>query len=121
MEDNMESIQEQVEYGGRCQHGTAIGTPGGADLMCGLCEDGFDTWVEDPYFTLTIRTGNGSLYRPQTGFWQSQLSPGQSVSQRRELVKFRRSLTFWSDLYGSAEVPAVFEMEQVRSGRWEQE
>jgi hypothetical protein len=25
--------------GGHCVHGTAIGTPGGADLMCGACED----------------------------------------------------------------------------------
>ena len=39
----MESLQEQIEYGDRCIHGTNIGTPGGADLMCGACEEGLTT------------------------------------------------------------------------------
>lgn len=36
----MESIREQIAYGRRCKHGTPVGTPGGADLMCGPCEMG---------------------------------------------------------------------------------
>lgn len=36
----MEPLWEQVAYGDHCMHGTAIGTPGGADLMCGPCEMG---------------------------------------------------------------------------------
>ena len=42
----MESIEEQVRYGGHCVHGTAIGTPGGADLMCGACEDGYTNLID---------------------------------------------------------------------------
>lgn len=52
----MESLQEQIEYGGHCIHGTNVGTPGGADLMCGLCEQGLDQWVPDPQFELMIWT-----------------------------------------------------------------
>ena len=47
-----ESIWEQVVYGDRCMHGTPIGTPGGADLMCGYCEDGYTTWVPERTFEL---------------------------------------------------------------------
>jgi len=36
----METLTEQIEYGGYCVHGTNTGTPGGADLMCGACEAG---------------------------------------------------------------------------------
>ena len=50
----MESIREQIEYGTRCVHGIPLGTPGGADLMCGLCEDGLTTWVDDPLYELTL-------------------------------------------------------------------
>jgi len=42
----MESIEEQVRYGGHCVHGTAIGTPGGADLMCGACEEGYTNLID---------------------------------------------------------------------------
>lgn len=38
----MESVAEQIEYGMNiCIHGRNLGTPGGADLMCGDCEAGF--------------------------------------------------------------------------------
>lgn len=50
----MESVREQIEYGTRCVHGTPLGTPGGADLMCGLCEGGFTCWVDDPEYALRM-------------------------------------------------------------------
>jgi len=53
----METLEEQIEYGGRCRHGTAIGTPGGYDLMCGLCEDGFNIFVADPAWSLLLTLG----------------------------------------------------------------
>ncbi len=53
----MESLAEQVEYGHRCMHGTPLGTPGGADLMCGLCEDGLTEWVDDPQYALSFTYG----------------------------------------------------------------
>lgn len=49
-----EELWEQVAYGDHCKHGTSIGTPGGADLMCQWCELGFDTWVDDPRYTLYL-------------------------------------------------------------------
>lgn len=29
-----------------CKHGSYIGTPGGADYLCGACESGADTFIE---------------------------------------------------------------------------
>ena len=44
-----ETDQEQLEYGNvTCVHGMNLGTPGGADFMCGECESGFDKRVECP-------------------------------------------------------------------------
>ncbi len=37
-----------------CIHGAYVGTPGGADHICGFCEAGMRTWVEDPTFQLYI-------------------------------------------------------------------
>ena len=50
----METAQEQAHYGGRCIHGTATGTPGGADLMCQLCELGYFDWIEVPRYSLML-------------------------------------------------------------------
>lgn len=47
-----ESIEDQMYYGDHCKHGTNIGTPGGADLMCHWCEMGMDTWVANPAFEM---------------------------------------------------------------------
>jgi hypothetical protein len=57
-----ESLQEQIEYGSRCMHGTALGTPGGADLMCGLCESGLTEWVPDPKYGLGFTYGDIDPY-----------------------------------------------------------
>jgi hypothetical protein len=41
MIDNvLEDGSVDTSYGDVCRHGTYIGTPGGADFMCGWCEDG---------------------------------------------------------------------------------
>jgi len=50
----MESEREQLQYGSTCKHGTSLGTPGGADFMCGYCESGFDYWILDPSFKLGL-------------------------------------------------------------------
>lgn len=52
-----ESVQEQIEYGDHCRHGVAVGTPGGADLMCHYCEMGMNTWVENPRYALYLTFG----------------------------------------------------------------
>ena len=51
----METVEEQMEYGDHCVHGTNVGTPGGADLMCQLCELGLTEWVEDPLLELQVK------------------------------------------------------------------
>lgn len=50
-----ESDWEQQAYGNHCMHGTAVGTPSGADFMCGWCEDGYTHWRDDPLFNLEWR------------------------------------------------------------------
>ena len=51
----METRQEQAHYGDRCTpHGVAIGTPGGYDILCGLCEAGLFDWIESPRYALTL-------------------------------------------------------------------
>lgn len=37
-----------------CIHGTYIGTPGGPDHICQLCEDGMTAWVKDPMYQVVI-------------------------------------------------------------------
>lgn len=50
----METAQEQAATGGHCVHGTATGTPGGIDLMCGLCEAGLFDFIEAPRYALML-------------------------------------------------------------------
>lgn len=35
-----------TDFGEYCRHGKYIGTPGGADFMCGFCEEG---WTDEEY------------------------------------------------------------------------
>ncbi len=54
----MESEREQLMYGDRCTpHGHQVGTPSGADFMCGLCEAGLTRWVMDRYWGI-VWVGN---------------------------------------------------------------
>lgn len=61
-----EELWEQVIYGDHCVHGTPIGTPGGADLMCMWCEDGYTHWLDDTWtqYTWYLRAFNSA-----TGEW----------------------------------------------------
>ncbi len=42
-----------------CKHGAYIGYPGGADYICGACEDGFDTLHQGTKFILAYRIWYG--------------------------------------------------------------
>lgn len=42
-----------------CRHGNYIGTPLGADYLCGLCEDGADILVELPCWELVVIDEDG--------------------------------------------------------------
>ena len=51
-----EDMRDMELYGRRCMHGVNVGTPGGFDLMCGFCEDGYTQW----WRTLTLPSGTRS-------------------------------------------------------------
>lgn len=59
----MESVQEQAAIGGRCIHGTPTGTPGGYDLMCGMCEMGYTVKVERLTFDWGLTDPYGNWHR----------------------------------------------------------
>ena len=79
----MESLREQVEYGNYCIHGTNIGTPGGADLMCGACEDGYTVLHQCPACGQRMWRKYGQRVRHE--------SNASARSKRAsEIVRFRR-------------------------------
>lgn len=70
----MESLQDQITYGRHCVHGVPVGTPGGADLMCGYCEDGDVWWVESPRYGLFIETISTGLTSGAVAEWSDPLT-----------------------------------------------
>jgi hypothetical protein len=86
-----EELWEQVIYGRHCVHGTPVGTPGGADLMCGLCEDGLDRWVDDTWteyrvWSAVLNTATGKVSEP--GLLRSGMDCRVSLDE----------WAFWDDL-----------------------
>lgn len=106
-----ETAQEQAHYGGRCMHGNAVGTPGGADLMCPLCEDGATTFVPDVLYSLFV----DDVRWPLT-WWQSDLDDGPAAGTRilrlRTWARLRRLIRLdWM-------AGATFEVRPVSGGYW---
>jgi hypothetical protein len=122
-----ESVEEQIEYGGYCStHGNPIGTPGGADIMCHLCEVGFTKWVENPEYTLQMRLMSPGKPLYYQGAWIS-LGPGfltiresQMVKANRTLLKIRKYLLVFA---GHSPYDGIFEwrMKQTGDGYWDYE
>lgn len=133
----MESIEEQIEYGDYCQpHGNPVGTPGGADIMCQLCEMGMNTWIEDPEYKLQMGMVKDRIVDPTAELlgieaylddddpaerWYG-VSIGGSIresqlhSPNRTLVKLLRQLRKLSE-----QIPYrgyAWWMQQVNSGYW---
>lgn len=76
-----ESIWEQMAYGDHCVHGTSIGTPSGADLMCGLCESNLTAWVDDPAYELRLRV-SGTTIPLRSAVWRESQIGLADVGQR---------------------------------------
>ena len=116
----MESLQEQIEYGRWCEHGQPLGTPGGADLMCGYCESGLTEWVEDRHMTLVVDI-EGRRFWPKNGFWLSSLDR-PSIATLVQLAKLKKALVFWSGLARDAEglLAVSLYMVEDRSGYWQE-
>jgi hypothetical protein len=113
----MESVEEQIEYGNHCgPHGNPVGTPGGADIMCQLCEDGLTTWVEDPSWSL--RLGPLGQYTIFNGFRfrESELA-SPSIRTLRRYIKFRRFLMMFGT-EDEALKPFSYEMIKNNEGYW---
>ena len=53
-------------------HGAFVGYPGGADYMCGLCEDGLTKWIADPEFMLQINMIWDISLEGQDLWWPSE-------------------------------------------------
>lgn len=112
----MESLQEQIEYGSYCVHGTALGTPGGADLMCGLCEEGWTWWVESPRYGLFIETAST---RGITGALVEWSDPEAADDQY--LADIERNIRYWADEVAETPDPHDFQfvVKRTRSGYWD--
>ena len=118
-----ESLNEQIEYGIHCQHGTALGTPGGADLMCGLCEDGLDVWIDDPRFRLVEFVSPGCAL-PFLGFeiQQSTLDEDLSFAWRRLVKAFAPFMEVTDETWREMKASGYeFGFQQMRSGYWTDE
>lgn len=99
-----ETVAEQLLYGDHCRHGTNIGTPGGADLMCQPCEMGLFRWVNDPLYTLTL---DGISFLG----WNFRVS--EMGKADRAKAKVRRWLRMHSHHWDG-----VWEMRQLDAGYW---
>jgi len=98
----MESLREQILYGDHCMHGTAIGTPMGADLMCGWCEDGYTKWVDDIGYTLWFKFDDND--RDTSVTWTKVSSWRASNPPAIGDIHARRSVGSWFDLFNVPEV-----------------
>lgn len=108
----METLQEQILYGSYCQHGTALGTPGGADLICGMCENGFNRWVMDPQYALFVGLEMDTEVHPGTRatlYWSAS-----------EPISFRRLYRIVRRYTGLIELGLTphYTVEQIASGYW---
>lgn len=106
-----EPLHEQIGYGSYCRHGTNIGTPGGADLMCGYCEMGLTKWVADPLYRLYI---HGQVPIPMVSWRLSEINTVLTMSVKRRIVHLKRLGRV------AAEAQWELEMVEIESGYWEE-
>ena len=112
-----ETIEEQIEYGDRCTpHGNPVGTPGGADIMCSLCEGGLTNWVPDQSWVLWIGPKGGQIGFSSFRFRESEYSNPSQTTLRR-MVSMKKFL----DMFGTEDEalkPFVYEMHRSNEGYW---
>ena len=100
----MESLREQILYGDHCMHGTAIGTPGGADLMCGYCEDGMTTWHEDIGYTLWFRFTDQDLNDDMGVPWSRITDWRASNPPSFDSIRPLRSMRSWWEMFNAPDI-----------------
>lgn len=114
----METLQDQIEYGRHCVHGTNIGTPGGADLLCGDCEMGWTWWVDSPRYGLYI-LDRGERLGGTVAEWSDPLTADDEY-----LGRAWAAIAHWAEVMEAAavEAPGRYELlvEQTRSGYWDE-
>lgn len=110
----MESLQDQIEYGRHCMHGTNIGTPGGADLMCGNCEMGWTWWVDSARYGLFIETVASGLTSGAVVEWSDPLEADDDYIARA----WSRIAEWAAMAEGHDELRLI--VRQTRSGYWDE-
>ena len=83
-----ETVEEQMEYGSYCMHGRNLGTPGGADLMCGDCEAGYTHWYDDPQYGLFFGFNQEPISSVGRTWRQSDLDSGLTWAYISDRVEF---------------------------------
>ena len=112
-----ESIEEQIEYGNRCEpHGNPVGTPGGADIMCHECEMGYNTWVDDPLWRLQVGPKGGPAYFHTFSFREGEYR-NPSIQTKRKMVSMKHFL----EMFGTEDAALTefyYEMHSIAAGYW---
>ncbi len=119
---NMETVAEQIEYGTRCVHGHNVGTPGGADLMCPLCEDGYTKWVEDPSYSLAFTFGDLDEWATRQAALEGYVSWRESEDIDEGMARLRRQVESVFDIDGFEDMMHKFRWQfvKVHNGYWTQ-
>lgn len=118
----METRTEQATYGMRCDHGAPLGTPGGYDLTCHLCESGLTHWYADPMYAMQMGLPDENMpWWPElpnmsiatTAMWRASdlTGPNACMTMRRKLQK-------WDDLLGEGNVE--YQVVKIDEGYWGQ-
>ena len=73
--------------GDYCVHGVYVGTPGGADYLCGLCEDGLTFFVKRPLYQLGCNLPTGQWYSVGDSFDDPSAVPLRTFARMRRAMK----------------------------------
>lgn len=92
--------------GDHCIHGTYVGTPGGGDYLCGLCEEGWTYWVKAPWYQLGAVLPGGQWFGIGHQYGDPTDVPMRTLAHMRRAI---RTLT-----------PIVdeWQVKVVREGYW---
>lgn len=121
-----EDYEDARRFGTRCLHGTNVGTPGGMDLMCGLCENGLTRWYPDPMYGLQMRLLSAA---PEMEWWpplqhisiqQTAVWRESNLSGPNACMTMRRKLSAWSEMFETeGELNTLeYRVLQVDEGYW---
>ena len=118
----METVAEQMEYGRTCVHGYNLGTPGGADLMCPLCEDGYTKWVDDPQYGLAFTFGDLDEWTTRRVAYESGISWSESEGIEVGIERFTQRMEAIYDIDGFEDYMGKFRWQFVKThnGYWTQ-